>query len=174
MSPERGGPICPDCRHSLRENLVHEQIESTGASAGGARPRVEIFYCGSCGRTLHAGPSAPFDPAASPRGAPVATPADGTALEGRFQDRCRELIGQIRSLGFDPFVWVGLINEMGAVTAAKAILADYGVLPVTRWLVDQGHPELTLEGEIQQARWADLFDEGDRGTAVRRLASTEG
>ena len=111
--------------------------------------------------------------AGSPRGAPVATPVDESSLEGRFQNRCRELIGQIRSLGFDPFVWVGLINEVGAVAAAKAILStDYGVLPVTQWLVGQSRPELTLECEIQQVRWANLFNERDRARAVRRLAST--
>jgi hypothetical protein len=81
------------------------------------------------------------------------------------------LISEIRSLGFDPFVWVGLINDLGAVNAAKTILADYEVLPVTSWLVDRGLPELTLEREIEQLRWADLFDETDRTEAVRRLAS---
>ena len=104
----------------------------------------------------------------------VATPADETSLEGQFQLRCQDLISEIRALGFDPFAWVGLINDLGAVGAAKRILADYEVLPVSQWLVGQGHPELTLEREIEQLRWADLFDETDRLEAVRRLASAEG
>ncbi len=101
----------------------------------------------------------------------VATPADETTLEGKFQLRCRDLITEIRALGFDPWLWVGLINDLGAVGAAKRILTDYEVLPVTRWLVGQGHPELTLEREIEHLRWADLFDDSDRSEAVRRLDS---
>jgi hypothetical protein len=104
----------------------------------------------------------------------VAMPADESTLEGQFQIRCRDLITEIRTLGFDPWLWVGLINDLGAVGAAKAILVDYEVLPVTRWLVDRRHPELTLEREIEQLRWADLFDDSDRSEAVRRLESAGG
>jgi hypothetical protein len=66
------------------------------------------------------------------------------------------------------------MNDLGAVEAAKRILSDYEVLPVTRWLLGQGLPELTMEREIQQLRWADLFDETDRSEAVRRLSSAGG
>jgi len=104
----------------------------------------------------------------------VAAPSDETTLEGQFQLRCRDLIAEIRARGFDPFVWVGLINDLGAVRAAKTILADYGVLPVTSWLVERGRPELTLEREVEQLRWADLFDETDRTEAGRRLAWAAG
>jgi len=101
----------------------------------------------------------------------VAPPADETTLEGQFQLRCRELIEEMRRLGFDPFVWVRLINELGADRAAKTILSEYGVLPVTQWLVDRNLPELTLEREIGQNRWADLFDDADRARAVGRITS---
>jgi hypothetical protein len=69
---------------------------------------------------------------------------------------------------------VGLINDLGAVRAAKTILADYEVLPVTSWLVARGLPELTLEREVEQLRWVDLFDESDRTEAVRRLTRAAG
>ena len=101
----------------------------------------------------------------------MAAPPDETTLEGQFQLRCRELIAEIRARGFDPFVWVGLINDLGAVRAAKTILADHEVLPVTSWLVARGLPELTLEREVEQSRWVDVFDESDRMRAGRRLAS---
>jgi len=115
-----------------------------------------------------------FTAAGAPGGAKLATPADETTLEGQFQLRCRDLISEIRALGFDPFVWVALINDLGAVGAAKRILADHEILPVTRWLVDQGLPELTMEREIEQLRWADLFDETERFEAVRRLSIAGG
>jgi hypothetical protein len=107
-------------------------------------------------------------------GAAVDAPADGSTLDGQFQLRCRDLIAEIRGLGFDPYIWVGLINDGGAVRAAKQILADHGVLPVTHWLVARGRPELTLEREVEQVRWVDLFTEDDRQRAVLRLASAGG
>jgi hypothetical protein len=106
-----------------------------------------------------------------PWGVDVSDPTDESTLEGRFQLRCRELIVEIRALGFDPYVWAGLINDLGAVAAARRILANCGILPVTRWLVEQGHPELTLEREIEQVTWADLFTDDDRSHAARRLGS---
>lgn len=108
------------------------------------------------------------------RGAELAAPADGSTLEGQFHLRCGDLVTEIRSLGFDPFVWVGLINDLGAVRAAKTILSQYGILPVTQWLVDRDRPELTLEREIEQIRWADLFDDAERSLAARRIASVTG
>ncbi len=110
-------------------------------------------------------------PSVVTRGAPaeVALPSDESTLEGQFQVRCRDLITEIRTLAFDPFVWVGLINDLGAVGAAKRILGDPTILPVTHWLVDRGLSELTMEFEVQQAKWAGLFDDGDRNEAARRL-----
>lgn len=165
------GPICPNCLRPLREHLRHEQLDTQGEFE--SRPsQVGFLYCGSCGWTLHLEPVRTQSMVADRLGEiEVAAPADESTLDGQFQLRCQDLITEIRSLGFDPFVWVGLINEFGAVGAAKTILANRGILPVTHWLVDQGLPELTLEREIEQMRWADLFDEADRSKAARRLAS---
>jgi hypothetical protein len=164
------GPICPNCHQPLRGNLRGERLDVRAAPGAGAHAGIGFIYCGACGWPLH---SEAHNPplAAGARGATkVAVPADATTLEGQFQLRCRDLISQIRALGFDPFVWVGLINDLGAVGAAKTILADYEVLPVTRWLVARDLPDLTLEREIEQLRWAELFSEAERVEAVRRLA----
>ena len=167
------GPICLNCHRPLRGNLRSEQLDAQ-EMADGMRSPVEFIYCGACGWPLHIDARSPYNAAGAFERTPVAAPVDGTSREGQFQLRCGELISDIRALGFDPFVWVGLINELGAVGAAKRILADYNVLPVTRWLVGQGLPELTLEREIEQLRWADLFDEKERQEAVRRLVSAGG
>jgi hypothetical protein len=102
------------------------------------------------------------------RDIPVGDPADTTTLDGHFQLRCRELVDEIRSLGFDPYVWVDMINDLGATLAAKRILAR-APLVATRWLVESGRPELTLEHEVLDLRWADLFDDRERSIAENRL-----
>ena len=101
----------------------------------------------------------------------MANPQDASTLAGQFQLRCRELIVEPITAGFTPGVWIELINTMGAVEAAKHLLSRGQVLPVTPWLVGRGRPELTMEHEITQTRWAEVFTEDDRAEATRRLAS---
>ncbi len=72
-------------------------------------------------------------------------------------------------MGFEPHVWVDMINDVGATAAARRILASNMPLVATRWLIDQGRPELTLEHEITEMRWANLFDDVERSEAERRL-----
>jgi hypothetical protein len=63
---------------------------------------------------------------------------------------------------------------MGAVEAAKHLLSIGRVLPVTPWLVEHRRPELTMEHEITQTRWAEVFTDDERADAARRLASAGG
>jgi hypothetical protein len=159
------GPICPGCREPLRGNLRQEQVTPQGGFA------VAVTYCGACGWTLDCAPARMGGP--MPRQA-VAAPADEQTPEGQFQLRCRELITEIRSLGFEPNVWVAMINELGAAGAARKLLADRHELVVTPWLVRRGRPELTLEHEIGQPRWAGLFTDAERAEAARRLTQADG
>lgn len=168
-----GGPICPNCRQSLRETLRSEQVTPVGVPEASRAP-ISVTYCGSCGWTLAATP-APFRPSFGVRGSPeVAAPRDASTLAGQFQLRCRELIVETITAGFTPGVWIELINTMGAVDAAKHLLSRGQVLPVTPWLVERGRPELTMEHEITQTRWAELFTDDERADAARRLADASG
>jgi hypothetical protein len=168
-----GGPTCPSCRESLRGNLRQEQVIAQGTTEPGPEFAMALTYCGSCGWTLHLAPARIGFPAG--RGLmlheEVAAPADEQTLEGQFQLRCRELISETRSLGFDPNVWVPMINSLGAAGAAKKLLADHQGLVATPWLVRRGRPELTMEYEIGQPRWAELFTDDERAEAARRLAN---
>jgi len=123
------------------------------------RAPTNVTYCGACGWTL--GGLRPE----------VADPEDASTLAGQFQLRCRELILETIEAGFTPGVWIGLINTMGAVEAAKDLLSRGQVLPVTPWLVEHGRTELTMEHELPQTRWAELFTDEERAEATRRLAS---
>jgi hypothetical protein len=159
-SPARG-PLCPNCREPLRSNLRQEQVIPEGGTA------VALTYCGACGWALACAPASTRGPMQFQQ---VAAPADERTPEGQFQLRCRELIGEIRSLGFEPNVWVAMINDLGAAAAARKLLADHHQLVVTPWLVRRGRPELTLEHEIGQPGWAGLFTDAERDEAARRLA----
>ncbi len=163
------GPVCPRCREPLRSNLRQEQVTPHETTDPGPRLPMTLTYCGSCGWTLHLAPARADGPAGHGL-EEVAAPADEQTLEGQFQLRCRDLIGEIRSLGFNPNVWVAMINSLGAAGAARKLLADHHMLVVTPWLVRRGRPELTLEHEIRQPRWSGLFTGDERAEAARRLA----
>jgi len=165
------GPVCPGCRESLRGSLRQELLTPQG---GGVT--LAVTYCGACGWTLNCAPARTAGPPGAGRMPleEVAAPADEQTPEGQFQLRCRELIGEIRSLGFNPNVWVALINDLGAAGAARKLLADHHELVATPWLVMRDRPELTLEHEIGQPRWAELFTEGERAEAAQRLARAGG
>ncbi len=105
------------------------------------------------------------------RGTPeVADPRNAATLAGQFQLRCPALILEIIKAGFIPGVWIELTNTLGAVEAAKHLLSRGRVLPVTPWLIQHRRPELTMEHEIAQTRWDEIFTDDDRGEAARRLA----
>ena len=166
------GPVCPHCLEPLRGHLRQELLSPQDTTEPGSELAMTVTYCGSCGWTLHLAPvQAGALGGHGFRGhEEVAAPADEDTLEGQFQLRCRDLIGEIRSLGFDPNVWVAMINNLGAARAARKLLADHHMLAVTPWLVRRGRPELTLEHEIGQPRWAGLFTDDERAAAARRLA----
>jgi hypothetical protein len=133
--------------------------------------QVFVVYCRSCGLSLHVEQLArPIHTALAGR-VPIAEPADPDTLDGRFQARSRELITQIREMGFEPNVWVDMINRLGATGAAKTLLETKRRLVATPWLVSRNRSDLTLEHEIMERRWADLFDDDDRAEAAHRLTS---
>jgi hypothetical protein len=77
-------------------------------------------------------------------------------------------------MGFEPNVWVEMINGLGAVGAAKTLLETKRPLVATPWLVSRNRSDLTLENEIMKLRWADLFDDDDRVEAANRLTTAQG
>jgi hypothetical protein len=167
------GPICPNCRQPLRDRLRQEQLAPTPANEPGMVSSLTVVFCGSCGWTLEVLPGRMMPPGRLAEMQEVAPPEDETSLEGQFQLRCRELVTATRALGFDPNVWVPMINSLGALGAAKKLLADHHVLVATPWLVVRGRSELTLEREIARKEWVDLFSEDERAEAARRLAEAE-
>jgi hypothetical protein len=136
---------------------------------------VTIVYCHACGWMLDVAPARPRASTAFGLGGveEVGAPAVEESLEGEFQMRCRDMVNETRSLGFNPNVWVSMINTTGATDTARKLLADHHVLVATPWLVERGHAELTVEFEIGQPKWGELFTEEERSEAARRLAAAQ-
>ena len=165
-SPTLLDDLDPDELRRSLDSAVSRALAATNDEPG----RVQIFL-----RRLRGAATVPE--VHSVRSQPerrVADPEDASTLAGQFQVRCRDLIVQIIAAGFTPGVWIDLINTMGAVEAAKHLLSNGRVLPVTPWLVEHGRPELAMEHEITQTRWAELFTDDERADAARRLASAGG
>ena len=156
-------PLCPSCSQPLSETLRVKTIDAVLEGQGSSQS-VEVTYCGACGSALSAGRQRQ-----TPGLLRVPDPRDPQSVEGRFQERCRELIDQIQTAGFTPGGWIGLITRHGAVGAARELLSTGQILPVTRWLLEQGQPELTMEREITRQEWATIFDDAERAEAERRL-----
>ena len=158
-------PLCPSCRQPLRETLRLAAVEAVSEDQA-STARSEVTYCGACGMTLSAIPRPrPPEPLRVP------DPDDPESLEGRFQLRCRELIDEIQNVGFVPGGWIALIMDHGAAGAARELLTTHTILPVTRWLVRQNRPELTMEHEIISQEWEAIFSAEERAEAERRLQS---
>ena len=165
------GPLCPHCRASLRDNLRQDHLVPQGGVA------MAVTYCGACGWTLDCAPARAAGPAGFGlmRLEEVAAPADEQTLEGQFQVRCRELIGEIRSLGFNPNVWVAMINDLGAAGAARKLLADHHELVVTPWLVRRGQAGAHPGAHDRTAEMGRAIHRGRtrRGSAAARAGREE-
>jgi hypothetical protein len=165
-SPTLLDELDPDHLRRSLGGAVSRALEASSNEPG----RVEIFL-----RRLRGAATGPD--VHSVRSRPekrVADPDDASTLAGQFQVRCRDLIVEIIAAGFTPGAWIDLINSMGAVEATKHLLSNGRVLPVTPWLIEHGRPELTMEHEITQTRWAELFTDDERADAARRLARARG
>jgi hypothetical protein len=164
------GPICPNCRQPLRENLLHEHTVARDSSGGEPLRAVSITYCGRCGWTLSVDAARrTFVDADGPGRDEIIAPPDPMSLAGQFQLYCHVLVDEIEHLGFAPRGWISLVNQLGAVEAARHLLAENRVLPVTEWLVDQGHGELTMEHSLTDPKWHELFTDAERVVAAGRL-----
>ena len=95
-------------------------------------------------------------------------------LSGDFQATCEAAIEAWRALGFPPSghpptVWIGMIQSLGAVEAARRILVSGDIQSGFERLIQIGHPEWTVEWEVLQDTWSPLFSEQHREAARWRL-----
>jgi hypothetical protein len=97
--------------------------------------------------------------------------ADDTtaALAREFDVACREAIAASRALRYNPTAWSAMIEQYGAVDAAKRLLVSGDIQSGFGRLVELGRPDLTLEWAVLHPRWAPLFRDQHREAARWRL-----
>jgi ATP-dependent Clp protease ATP-binding subunit ClpC len=177
-------PFCASCGASLQQSLRYREVLAT-AERGPGRVFNRIAFCGSCGVAISATQRFVGDPGGPRRrevlseqvdaNEEVADPEEANTLAGQFQLRCREVVEETKALGYIsagsvPMLdRVSLINRLGAVRAAQVLMRRDRVLNVTRWLVERGRPDLTIEWEVLQSRWNDLFTDDERAAATTHL-----
>jgi hypothetical protein len=124
--PTASGAICPNCRQLLRNNLLHEQTVARDASRGEPLRAVSLTYCGGCGWTLNVDAARrTFIDADGPGRDQIIAPSDPASSAGQFQLRSQVIVDEIGHLGFAPREWISLMNQLGAVGAAKHLLAEH-------------------------------------------------
>lgn len=92
-------------------------------------------------------------------------------VEADFQRECEVAVDQCRLLtpSYAPRVWVRMMQEHGAVEAAKRLLVSPDIQSGFERLIRQGRVDLTIEMAVLNPRWERLFDQAHREAAWWRL-----
>jgi hypothetical protein len=99
---------------------------------------------------------------------PSVTPDD---LAARFTDRMEAIYDRARwELNYDARHFLRLVQQRGGIEAARAILADPGVLGGLAELAAAGRPDLSVERVIIEPMFAPLFNADEVAIARRRLS----
>jgi hypothetical protein len=64
---------------------------------------------------------------------------------------------------------IGLIVSRGAVGAVRELVSNGQILQVTRWLLQQGRPDLAVEREMTREELGGHLHDAERAEAERRL-----
>ena len=83
-------------------------------------------------------------------------------LAERFEKRLRESVPVVIELGYNPTVFVGLLERYGGVQTAKRLIAEGEIQYGFKRLAALGRLDLTME-------FASLFTEGELAAARWRL-----
>jgi hypothetical protein len=92
-------------------------------------------------------------------------------LEEQFDIACREAIAACRQLArpYIPTAWIGMINDLGAVEAARQLVISADIQPGFTRLIEEGRADLTVEWAVLNDRWEMLFDDDVKEAARWRL-----
>jgi hypothetical protein len=95
-----------------------------------------------------------------------------TGLDDRraaeFGEACLVAVGEARTLGY-PAIWVQMMDDIGAVAAARKLLVSPNIQSGFERLAREGRVDLTIEFAVLHPKWDRLFSADLREAAWWRL-----
>jgi hypothetical protein len=95
--------------------------------------------------------------------------ADDAQLIKQFERALRRGVQRCQKLGYNPTYFIQMLDERGAVGAARQLLAAPAVSEGFTRLWELGHLELTVEAIVVDGEYEPLFTPTELKTARRRL-----
>jgi hypothetical protein len=96
------------------------------------------------------------------------------ALAAEFEQASRAAVEECRRFDYHPTAWVSMMDELGAVEAARRLLLSPDVQSGFERLTLQGRVDLTIEFAVLNPKWDRLFGPGEREAAWWRLQQASG
>lgn len=90
-------------------------------------------------------------------------------LAAEFEEASRAAVAECKSFDYHPTIWVAMMDELGAVEAAKRLLVSPDVQSGFERLAKQGRVDLTIEFAVLNPKWERLFKPAEREAAWWRL-----
>lgn len=97
----------------------------------------------------------------------VTTSLDRLAAE--FEQESRAAVKETRKFDYNPSIWVSMMNELGAVAAARRLLLSPDIQSGFERLAREGRVDLTIEFAVLNPKWDRLFGLAERQAAWWRL-----
>ena len=92
-----------------------------------------------------------------------------SVLEAQFSERIRDAIRQSHELGYHPTRFEQMLDELGAVGAARRLIKSGELQGGLKELTKLGRKDLTMEAIMQESAFKALFTAAELQAAKWRL-----
>ena len=90
-------------------------------------------------------------------------------LEAEFEEAMRNTYAETSRLGYRPTYFLGMVESLGGVGAAKRLLSTPVAQPGLARLWELGRLDISAEALVLSKRWRELFTDAERQEARERL-----
>ena len=90
-------------------------------------------------------------------------------LAADFEQASRAAVEETRKFNYSPTIWVSMMNDLGAVAAARRLLLSPEIQSGFERLAREGRVDLTIEFAVLNPKWDRLFGFPEREAAWWRL-----
>ncbi len=90
-------------------------------------------------------------------------------LAAEFEQASRAAVAETRKFNYNPTIWVSMMNDLGAVAAARRLLLSPSIQSGFERLAREGRVDLTIEFAVLNPKWDRLFGPAEREAAWWRL-----